>query len=181
MATETTKNDAKVADVFDQARRQFHASDDSEDETGSRIVGHKTMADGSHQPITQREAEAIMAQVEASDARRLALMPDEKSAIHMLFDAWQRLKDLGWREAQYCPKDGSSFEVIEAGSTGIFRAHYTGTWPDGSWWLEDSGDIYPSRPILHRLYPEDEERRKAKMELARERYQLALKEAGDGN
>jgi len=50
----------------------------------------------------------------------------------------------------YCPKDGTTFNVLEAGSTGIFVAHYEGEWPTGSWWIHDEeyGDLSPSRPIL---------------------------------
>jgi hypothetical protein len=88
-------------------------------------------------------------------AGRAARMPDERSAIHAMVEAFMRLKELGWNDAIYCPKDGSSFNVIEPGSTGIFRAHYEGEWPKGSWSLEDGGDLWPSRPILFRLYPDD--------------------------
>lgn len=134
------------------------------------IVGHKTMMDGTHLPITRAEADEIMAHIAAREAKRAADMPDERAAIDAMFEAFQRLKELGWREARYCPKDGSSFDVIEPGSTGIHRGHYEGTWPTGSWWLEDGGDLWPSRPILFRLDPEAEAERKAKMADAREKY-----------
>src|SRR5690606_6442320 len=100
---------------------------------------------------------------------REALMPDEKTALQLFFDAWLRLKDLGWSEAVYCPKDGSHFQVIEAGSTGIHDCSYSGEWPKGSWWVYD-GDVWPSRPVLYRLYPEDEAKRKAKMAEAARRF-----------
>lgn len=58
-----------------------------------------------------------------------------------------RLKELGWQEAEYCPKDGSEFKAIEVGSTGIHDCVYLGDWPKGGWWVHD-GDTYPSRPIL---------------------------------
>ena len=77
-------------------------------------------------------------------------MPDEKTAIAMFFEAWQRLKELGWQEAQYCPKDGSTFDAIEAGSTVIHRCHYEGQWPTGTYWVESHFDLYPSRPVLWR-------------------------------
>ena len=154
---------------------------ESSNERPDDIVGHKTFREPGinelgfsntrHEPITRAEADAIIAEVNARRAARAAAMPDEKSAIKTMFDAFDRLRELGWREAVYCPKDGSPFEVIEPGSTGIFRCHYEGEWPDGSWWLECDGDIYPSRPILFRLYPEDEAKRKAAMEAARVRYQ----------
>lgn len=143
-------------------------------ESPDDIVGHKTFSDGllsfRHEPLTRAEADAIFAAAEKAQRERAERMPDERAAIRAMQDAWLRLKELGWNDPIYCPKDGSPFEVIEAGSTGIFRAHYTGEWPEGSWWVEDGGDIWPSRPTLFRLLPEDEAKRKAKMDEARERF-----------
>ena len=120
------------------------------------VVGHKTFRDGlgfRHEPLYESEAKAIMAQVEANEARRKELMPDEDAAIRMLFDAYTRLKDFGWRDAIYCPKDGTEFKVIEAGSTGKHDCIYQGDWPDGTWWIVEDGDLWPSRPILWKPMP----------------------------
>lgn len=121
------------------------------------VVGHKTISDGRggyrHEPLRQSEADEIMRQVEAADARRKELMPDEQAARHMLFDAWLRLKDFGWKEAMYCPKDGRMFEVIEAGSTGVFKCEYNGEWPTGSYWIHSDNDLSPSRPVMYRDFP----------------------------
>lgn len=114
------------------------------------VVGHKTFRDGHHEPLRQSEAEAIMAESDNAKARRAEQMPDEQSAIQAMFGAWLRLKELGWREAQYCPKDGQLFDVIEPGSTGIHRCRYEGQWPTGSWWIVGDDDWYPSRPVLFR-------------------------------
>jgi hypothetical protein len=118
------------------------------------IVGHKTFRDGPlgfrHEPLRRSEADAIMASVEVATKRRNELMPDESAARHMLFDAWLRLKDFGWREACYCPKDGSEFDIIEPGSTGVFRCIYEGEWPNGRYWSFDEHDSYPSSPVLYR-------------------------------
>ena len=123
------------------------------------IVGHKTFATGHtrHEPLTRGEADKIMAAVHEADKARALLMPDERSAINAMFQAWLRLKELGWGEACYCPKDGSQFYVIEPGSTGIHTANYQGKWPHGSWWVADGGDIWPSNPILFKLLPEPTE------------------------
>jgi len=119
------------------------------------IVGHKTLRAKSgqlyHEPLYRDEAEILLQKCKEADAKRAALMPDEESAIQMFFDAWQRLKELGWREACYCPKDGSSFEVIEAGSTGIHPCYYSGEWPTGTYWVGDDLDISPSHPVLFRV------------------------------
>jgi hypothetical protein len=94
--------------------------------------------------------EAMWKRAEAEEAKRAADMPTELDAINAMWSAYQRLRELGWREAIYCPKDGSVFDAIEPGSTGIFRTHYSGEWPSGSWWAEDGGDLWPARPCLYR-------------------------------
>lgn len=114
------------------------------------VVGHATFSDGHHEPIRQSEAAAIIAESDAAKARRAEQMPDERTAIKCMFSAWLRLKELGWKQAEYCPKDGSLFDVIEPGSTGIHRCRYQGEWPKGSWWIEGDGDLWPSRPVLFR-------------------------------
>lgn len=77
-------------------------------------------------------------------------------------------------DAIYCPKDGSTFEIIEVGSTGIFRAHYHGEWPTGGWLAEDGGDLWPSHPCLFRLLPEAQAEYDAKKKAAAERYRAEL-------
>ncbi len=83
------------------------------------------------------------------ETRRAEKMPTEKDALIQMHEAYQRLSDLGWSNACYCPKDGSMFSAIEAGSTGIHKCKYEGIWPKGTWWIYD-GDVWPSRPILWR-------------------------------
>jgi hypothetical protein len=117
---------------------------------GDPIVGHKTMEDGSHIPLRHSEAVSLWDQAMAAKARRESAMPTEQDAINAMFAAYLRLKELDWNDAIYCPKDGSPFDVVEAGSTGIFTCRYEGDWPDGHWWVEDGGDIWPSRPVLYR-------------------------------
>lgn len=114
------------------------------------VVGHATLSDGSHVPVRQDEAEALWSAAEAGREKRAADMPTERDAIDTLFAAYQRLKELDWNDAIYCPKDGSSFDVIEPGSSGIHTCHYEGEWPKGHWWIADAGDLWPSRPILYR-------------------------------
>jgi hypothetical protein len=110
---------------------------------------------------------------------RAARMPDEKAARTLMFDAFVRLRELGWNDIIYCPKDGTRFEVIEAGSTGVFSCHYEGEWPNGHFMVSDGQDIYPSStgPIMFRLYPDDEAKRQAKMAEAREKFRRERGEA----
>lgn len=77
---------------------------------------------------------------------------EEKLLMQML-DATEGLKACGWRDIEYCPKDGSRFLAITPGSTGVFPHYYQGEWPDGSWWCEAHGDLWPSRPILWKPMP----------------------------
>jgi len=139
------------------------------------IVGHKTFATGEtcpetgfpklrHEPLTRAESDAMWSAAKEAQAKRAADMPDEKSAINAFWSAHKRLKELGWKEAIYCPKDGTHFKVIEAGSTGIHDCFYMGEWPKGSFFIAGEGDLWPSRPVLFRLYPEDEEKEKARWE-----------------
>jgi len=117
------------------------------------IVGHKTFADGRHEPLRKDEADSIMAACEAREAKHAADMPDEISAINAGFQAYLKLQELGWKKACYCPKDGTEFLVIEPGSTGIHSCHYSGKWPTGTYWISDGFDLYPSRPVLFKPKP----------------------------
>jgi hypothetical protein len=157
-------------------------------ESPDDIVGHKTFDTGEicpetgfpamrHEPLTRREADALWERAMALKAKREADMPDEQSAIKAMFEAWQRLKELGWREASYCPKDGTHFQAIESGSTGIHDCNYQGEWASGSWWVYD-GDVWPARPCLFKLYPEDQVKEDARREEARKRI-AEMRERGE--
>lgn len=100
--------------------------------------------------ITKEQTDELLHDIDARKAARAAKMPDTEAALRQMFEAWLRLKELGWNQAMYCPKDGSEFAAIEAGSTGVFDCHYSGKWPTGSWWISDGGDLWPSSPILWR-------------------------------
>ena len=118
------------------------------------IVGHKTFRDAeghySHEPIHKDEADTLWASIEAHRAERAVRLPDERTAILAMFDAYGRLRELGWREACYCPKDGTPFDVIEPGSTGIHPCFYSGEWPTGYFMVGEGIDCGPSSPILFR-------------------------------
>jgi hypothetical protein len=135
-------------------------------QVGSRAMGefygHFTMADGSHRPMTEEQGMALLRESEEYQRKRAEQMPDEQSAIRAMFDAHDRLRELGWRDAVYCPKDGTEFLVIEPGSTGQHPCHYQGEWPTGSWTDGDCG----MRPVLFKLYPKDEAARQEKMRIA---------------
>lgn len=100
--------------------------------------------------ISSAEAGDIWACCQASARTRAANMPTESRALQSLFDAWQRLKELGWREAMYCPTDETPCELIECGSTGIHCGYRDN---ERRFWICDGAaqDIYPSTPVLYRL------------------------------
>lgn len=100
-----------------------------------------------------RTYEQIFAEFEHAKDQRAIDMPTEHDALLVLQRAYQRLKDLGWADAIYSPKDGNSFLAIEAGCTEPGNCIYLGDWPTGNWWIQDSSDLFPSRPILWRPTP----------------------------
>lgn len=77
-------------------------------------------------------------------------MPTEQDALNVMMRAFLRLKDLGFDDAKHCPFGGSVFEAIEMGSTAIHDCSYSGEWPNGTFWVHDGGDLWPSNPILIR-------------------------------
>lgn len=77
----------------------------------------------------------------------------ETKAIRDMFVAYRALIDThGWKEMMYAPKDGTPFEVITAGSTGIFEARWLGEDND-LLFIASDGDLWPAVGILFRLIP----------------------------
>jgi hypothetical protein len=134
--------------------------------------GHMTMADGSHVPLTADDAKALWEATEQARKKTEADYPDEQTTLREMCRAHHRMKDFGWREGIYRPKDGSEFEIIEAGSTGIFRCRYDDHWPDGMWLTFAEGEVYPSSrpPLMFRLLPEAQAEYDRKMAEAAKRF-----------
>ncbi len=124
----------------------------AQNEKEVKLSGSASMSDGTRRHLTHEECAALLAAADAAKAARASAMPTEQDALRIMWEAYRRLHELGWREAMYCPKDGTPFQVIEAGSTGIFHCHYHGSWPNG-WWISEAGDLWPSHPILWRPIP----------------------------
>lgn len=89
----------------------------------------------------------VILESERESVRRAVDMPTEQDAVDALHRAYTRLKDLGWRDGMYMPKDGTKVTVIQVGSTGQFDCAYVGKWSDGFFYLYDSGDVYPTRSV----------------------------------
>lgn len=62
-----------------------------------------------------------MADARRKRKSRAERMPTEQDAINAMYDAYSRLKELGWNDGIYMPKDGTVVDVIEVASTGIHR------------------------------------------------------------
>ena len=106
--------------------------------------------------MSETVGEKIIAAAETAQRLRSVAMPTDEDALRTMFSAWQRLKELGWREIMYCPKDGTRFLSISAGSTGQHITWYDGKWPKGGWLVEDGGDIWPALPMMWKPIPEED-------------------------
>lgn len=126
---------------------KMHAAQGSSDP----IVGHKTFSDGTggyrHEPLRRSEADAVIAAAEAAQAKRAADMPTEEDAARAMWSAWQRLRELGWRETMYGPTN-ERVRTISPGSSGIHIGSRHDPWPEKTWWIEDGGDLWPGNPAL---------------------------------
>lgn len=122
----------------------------------NEIVGHKTLDDGyggyRHEPLTRADADALWAAAEAATKARAEAMPTEEDAVRVMSNAFQRLRELGWREACYAPTD-MDLRLIEPGSSGIHVGRNEGEWPKQSFWISAHHDLWPSRPCLFKLPP----------------------------
>lgn len=135
-----------------------------------KIVGHKTFSNGDgtyrHEPITESEADAIIKKIDESKARRAEAMPTAEDAARAMFEAWYRLKELGFRDPRYAPADDRQKKCVQLGSSGIHEVRCTTNPAGGKWWWHDSeGDTWPYDPAL---YLPDEQ------EAAEEQERLAL-------
>lgn len=94
---------------------------------------------------------ALLDHLAAASKARAEIMPCEDGALAVMKVAMERLADLGWRDAVYAPKDGTPFDAIEAGSIGIHTCVYLGKWPEGGFFYEEAGDLWPARPAMFRM------------------------------
>lgn len=100
--------------------------------------------------MSTMDVHSILRDAKAQKAARAEQMPTEFDCLRVMTQAHLRLKDLGWREACYAPKDGSYFDAIEPGCSGIQECCYLGEWPRGTFFASYGGDLWPCRPSLFR-------------------------------
>ena len=100
------------------------------------IVGHKTFYDATgghrHEPLRATEAAALLAASDAAKDKRATDMPTEEDAVRAMWSAYQRLRELGWRETCYGPTN-ERVRLIEAGSSGIHEGSRHEPWPAKTW------------------------------------------------
>ena len=75
-------------------------------------------------------------------------LEEERGFLDQVRKAYEDLRQMGWQEIEYCPKDGTTFLAICAGWSRVVPCLYRGDWPTGSWWALDSGDMWPVYPML---------------------------------
>jgi hypothetical protein len=99
--------------------------------------------------LSPSDGQALWDEAMRQKATRAERMPDETAAVRALCDAYQRLKELGWKEVAYVPKhkhlDG--IDMIECGSSGIHSGYHD----EHGFWINDANDTWPSRPVLYRV------------------------------
>lgn len=124
------------------------------------IVGHKTLStpEGGfrHEPLRKSEADALMQSIDEAKRRRAEMMPTDRDAAKAMFEAWYRLKELGWRETMYGPT-GEVVRVVEPGSSGIHEAVRHDPWPEKTWWSSDA-EMWPMNPCLFKPLPDGDKK-----------------------
>ncbi|HUQ93844.1 MAG TPA: hypothetical protein VM120_19345 [Bryobacteraceae bacterium] len=79
----------------------------------------------------------------------------QEEAIKLLNHAYVALMRRGWQLMQYAPKeDGSRFDVIELGSVLVHKCVVK----DGTCWIPDNIDTWPSEPVLFRAQQESDKK-----------------------
>ena len=98
---------------------------------GIKYHGHATLSDGAHVAPSEDVMMSLWNAAMQRKADAARDMPTTKDALNGMHTGLSRLRDLGWKDGIYCPKDGEPFAMIQFGSTGIFEGWYMGEWPDG--------------------------------------------------
>jgi hypothetical protein len=92
------------------------------------------------------DVHAILRKHEEQKRARAEQLPTEQDCLAVMQQAFHRLRELGWREAIYAPKDGRAFDAIEFGCAAILECQYLGEHV----FAAEAGDLWPARPNLFR-------------------------------
>jgi hypothetical protein len=63
------------------------------------------------QQVSSEEFDLLIAAIDEEKRKRAEKMPTEKEALAQMFEAYIRMKEMGWNDAIYCPKDGTMFDA----------------------------------------------------------------------
>lgn len=72
---------------------------------------------------------------------------DEEESVRLVSRIYLRLKELGWRDAMYAPKDSSPLDCIEAGCSVVLTNCAR---DENGFWHYDGNDTWPLTPVLFR-------------------------------
>ena len=93
---------------------------------------------------------------ESAEKERAELEPFAHPAMADISRLTSELRNAGWNDIAYCPKDGTVFLAWSPINGPLpYRCSYDGEWPNGSWWACTCGDIWPDRPVLFKPLPQD--------------------------
>lgn len=88
----------------------------------------------------------LLREANEQKAARAEQLPTEQDCIRMMVQCRLRLIDLGWKSGEYAPKDGRSFESINAGFAGPSVCQWI-----GGFFIADAGDWWPVlQPLVYR-------------------------------
>lgn len=100
------------------------------------------------------DVHALLRDAETQKAARAKQLPTEQDCIRMMVQCRLRLIELGWREGEYAPRDGSEFTAINAGFRGPVTCIHLGS----GYFTADGGDWWPSpRPIVYRAQTKEQQ------------------------
>lgn len=102
-----------------------------------------------------REDTAGTAYERKRDNKILAAAEDKRPLVERLYSLWGEMKAAGWQDMVYAPHDGTEVELIEMGSTGIFKAAWVSFGHDpldtcGCFFGPDGRDVWPMRGVMWR-------------------------------
>ena len=101
---------------------------------------------------------AILAEAEQQRDQRARALPTLDHCLIAMVQIMQRLRELGWRDAEYAPRD-RTFLGITPGSTRAVRCVHLGG-AEGAFFCEDGDDFWPVRILVWRELT-DADRREA--------------------
>lgn len=99
-------------------------------------------------PTPQLALGKILAEAQIRRRERADHLPTTNHCVVALLQTVERLREIGWRDACYAPKD-RSFDAIVMGGSGVHRCQWLGG-TAGGWFIEDTNDWWPAQIVVWR-------------------------------